>query len=64
VDKVNPVEVQKFISGVDYPCSKQDLIDIARQNGADDDVIQTLQSLDMQHFDSPNDVSQAIGDLE
>ncbi len=59
----NPIQLQKFLSGVDYPARKQDLIDRARQQGADDNVVQTLERLPRDDFNSPNDVSEAFGDL-
>lgn len=61
---VNPIQVQKFLSGVNYPASKQDLIRKARQEGASQDVLSTLEKMPGEHFDSPNDVSQAIGNIE
>ncbi len=32
----NPIDVQKTLSGANYACSKQDLIEHAKSNGADD----------------------------
>ncbi len=61
---VNPIQVQKYLKGVDYPCNKQGLIDRAKQEGADEKVIQTLQAMPMDQFNSPNDVAQAIGKIE
>jgi hypothetical protein len=60
---VNPIQLQKYLSGVDYPARKQELIARARQQGADNNVMQTLESLPRDEFNSPNDVSEAIGDL-
>ncbi len=60
---MNPIQVQKFLGGIDYPCSKQDLVQRAESQGADENVRQTLQSLPMDRFNSPNDVSEAIGRL-
>ena len=34
--KVNPVRVQKFLGGLDYPASKEDLIKRAEREGADE----------------------------
>ena len=62
--KVNPIQVQKFLSGIDYPAKKQDLVDKAQQEGADQEVIDTLQQMPGDNFNSPNDVSQAIGKIE
>jgi hypothetical protein len=60
---VNPIQVQKFLSGIDYPASKEDLVKRAQDQGADDNVVQTLQNLPADRFNSPNDVSEAIGKL-
>ncbi len=60
---MNPIQLQKHLSGVDYPASKQDLVQHAKQRGADQEAIQTLESLPRDRFNSPNDVSEAIGDL-
>jgi hypothetical protein len=57
----SPIQLQKYLGGVDYPLDKDTLIQKARDNGADDDVIQTLQSLPADSFNSPNDVSEAFG---
>lgn len=62
-DSVNPVQVQKFLDGVDYPASKDDLVNTARNEGADDRVIEALDRLPDQQFNSPVDVSQALGDM-
>jgi hypothetical protein len=60
---VNPIQVQKFLKGVDYPTSKNDLVERAKQQGADDTVIETLQRMPSDEFNSPNDVSEAIGKM-
>ncbi len=61
---VNPVQVQKFLSGIDYPCSKDDLIKTARQHGADDNVINTLQKLPNKSYDAPTEVTKQLGKIE
>ena len=57
----SPIELQKYLGGVDYPADKRTLVDTARGNGADDDIVQTLQDLPFDRFNSPNDVSEAFG---
>ncbi len=44
-DRVNPVQVQKFLGGIDYPCSKQDLLNTAKSEGADERVLGLLNKL-------------------
>ncbi len=60
---VNPIQVQKFLKGIDYPADKRTLVERARQEGASDDVLATLERLPDQRFNSPNDVSEQIGKL-
>ncbi len=62
--RVNPVQVQKFLGGIDYPVNKSDLVHYAVEHGADDNVRAVLQQLPNQTFNSPNDVSEAIGRIE
>lgn len=61
---VSPVEVEKFLRGLDFPSGKDGLISKARDNGAPDDVISLLDSLPEQDYHSPIDVSKAIGNLK
>jgi hypothetical protein len=62
--KVNPIQVQKFLKGVDYPVSKQELLKNAQKEGADDNVRSMLEQLPDEKFQTPAEVSQAIGRLE
>jgi len=61
---VNPIQIEKFLKGIDYPARKADLIKRAEQNGADEQVRATLQQLPDQQFDSPADVSKAVGAID
>jgi hypothetical protein len=63
-NNVNPIQVQKFLKGIDYPVKKDDLIKTAKDEGADDNVINTLEQMPMEDFNSPNDVAEAIGKIE
>jgi len=60
---VNPIQVQKFLGGIDYPARKDEIIKRAKKAGADKNVMNTLMSLPRDDFNSPNDISEAIGDL-
>ncbi len=60
---VNPIQVQKFLSGVNYPASKQDLMKTAKSQGADQNVMDTLKKLPDRKYDAPTDVTKEIGKL-
>ena len=61
---VNPIQLEKYLKGVDYPVSKADLLKQAEKNGADEQARSTLEQLPDQSFDSPTDVSKAVGALK
>lgn len=58
---VNPIQIQKFLKGVDYPARKAALLENAKKMGADDNVCASLEKLpDDEEFEAPVDVSQAL----
>lgn len=57
----NPIQIQKFLDGLDYPVSKQDLLKRAQENGADENVMSTLEGLPDHDYTSPVDVSREVG---
>lgn len=61
---VNPVQVQKFLGGMNYPATRDDVMDYARENGADDNIMHTLERLPSTSYETPADISQAIGNID
>jgi hypothetical protein len=61
---VNPIQIQKSLKGVDYPARKEDLLQNAERNGADEDVRAALQLLPDEEYETPADVSQALGKID
>lgn len=57
---VNPVQAQKFLKDIDYPCSKDELLQAAESQGADENVMDTLRRIPMDTFNSPSDVAEGI----
>ncbi len=60
---VNPIQVQKYLKGVNYPASRRDLIETARREGADQNVIATLERIPDRTYDGPTGVAREIGKL-
>jgi hypothetical protein len=56
-------ELEKYLKGVDYPASKDVLLQKARSNGAPDEIIQIIQRLHKDKFNSPIDVTKAFGEI-
>ena len=59
----SPFEVQAFLDGVGYPARQQDLVREAVRHGAPADVRSTLERIPDEEYESPTDVSKAIGRL-
>jgi len=59
-DNPTPIELQKYLGGVDYPATRDDLVRVARQNGAPDDLVAALENADKDSFDGPTAVSSAV----
>lgn len=62
--KVNPIELQKHLKGVDYPVDKETLIKHAEQNGADKEALSVLKQLPDDEYETPAAVNKAVGDVE
>jgi hypothetical protein len=54
------IHVQKFLAGVDYPADRDRLVAHARDHGADDDVLRSLEAIDDRSYEDPTDVSEAV----
>jgi hypothetical protein len=59
----NPIQVQKFLGGVDYPTEKASLVKHAKDKGADEDVLHALDKIGDKTYHGPNDVSEEMGKL-
>jgi Protein of unknown function (DUF2795) len=58
---VNPIEVQKHLSGVDYPAGKDEIVATAESNDAPQEIIEALQAIEGDQFEGPDDVMGALG---
>lgn len=59
----SPIEVQKYLKGVDYPATKKDLVEKARSNGAGKEILSLIEDLKEDEFANPAEVSKGIGHL-
>lgn len=63
-DAPSPIEIQKHLSGIDYPVTRDELVSSAQSQGADDSVLDALRALPEGEYDSPTAVSSAVSDLD
>jgi hypothetical protein len=50
---LTPFRIQKFLGGLRYPAQKAQVLERARQRGADEQVMGALHRLPDQPYDSP-----------
>jgi hypothetical protein len=61
-DKPSPIDLQKSLGGVDYPATKDQLIEHAKSKGGDSSIIEQLQQIPDREYDGPNAVSKAFSE--
>jgi hypothetical protein len=57
---VSPIEIQKALKGMDYPATKEQILEHAK--GGDKDVLDALQKIDDREYEGPSGVSAAVFD--
>ena len=62
--KSSPITVEKYLKGMDYPAGKEDLIDHAEEMEAPDEVIELLNKLPDESFETAADVTKAMGTVQ
>ena len=61
--KVNPIQLQKYLKGISYPARQKDIIETARRNKADENIIDTLDQLPDREYKNPAEISKEIGKM-
>ena len=54
-------DIERSLKGMNYPASKRDLVQQAKSNNASREVVQAIQNLPENKFNSPTDVAKAWG---
>ena len=57
---VSPIDIQKALKGMDYPATKEQILEHAK--GGDRDVLDALQKIDDREYEGPSGVSAAVFD--
>ncbi|TNH23724.1 DUF2795 domain-containing protein [Micromonospora orduensis] len=60
---VTGVQLQEYLAGLDYPVSREDLVRWGQENGASTAMLQMLQALPAEQFESPMELSEALKTL-
>ncbi|MEA2282701.1 MAG: hypothetical protein QOK21_3308 [Solirubrobacteraceae bacterium] len=57
---VNPIELQKYLKGADYPADKGELAQLAESNGAPSEIVDAIRSASQESFDGPSGVQKSL----
>ncbi|MFS4504748.1 DUF2795 domain-containing protein [Clavibacter sp. Sh2141] len=60
---INPIELQKHLSGLDYPASKDAIVKKAEESGADSDALDALKKIEDKEYDAPTAINSAVSDV-
>jgi len=58
---ITPIDLQRYLRGIVYPATKQNLVSHAEENGADKGILEFMERLPDREYKSPADLSQAAG---
>jgi hypothetical protein len=59
----SPAKVEKYLAGVDYPASKEELVEAAKRHHAPEEILRVIESLPGERFDAPTAVARAYGEV-
>lgn len=59
----NPLQLERYVSGLDFPASRDDLVRQATEQGAEEQVVETLRKLPATEYTGPESVSSALSEI-
>jgi hypothetical protein len=60
----SPANVATYLKGIDYPASKDQLMEHAQKNGAESAVLDVLGNMPEQEYDNMADVMKGYGEVK
>jgi len=57
---MNPIEIQKYLRGIEYPISRDKIISQAEASGAPEDILGWIKKLPPRDYRSPIDVTKEL----
>jgi len=64
MSNINSLQIQKFLTGIDYPTTKEELVEYALDQGADEDILATLRQLSEDIFYSPTEINSSLNAMK
>ena len=57
----NPIELHRALKGLDYPATREQLVNKAREAGAGDEITRALEQIPDREYENPAQLSEAVG---
>ncbi|MBV7696438.1 DUF2795 domain-containing protein [Streptomyces sp. TRM70350] len=57
---ISPPDLQKALSGAEYPADREQLVKVARKNHAPKEVTERIEHLGKKKYENPAEVSKAV----
>lgn len=57
---LSPADVHKYLEGLNFPASKEEVVATAESNGAPQALVEQIRALGPEQFSSPDDVVSAL----
>jgi hypothetical protein len=63
LQNLNPSDAQKYLKGINFPASKQQVTSTLQTNGAPNEIVQKVESAAKNQFSDQGDVMSTLGGL-
>lgn len=60
----SPIDVSRHLKGIDFPAEKGDLVEHAKGNGAPSEVVQAIEAMPEQSYETMADVMKGFKQAE
>ncbi len=61
--QLNPMKLQEYLEGMDYPMNRDDIVLRITNSGAPDDIKKAVMDLPPGTYYSPSEISEAAGEI-
>ena len=63
-EKVSAAQLQMYLKGIDYPASKHEIVQTARNNSAPENVMSFLNKLPERQYRAPTEVEEEFSKMK
>ncbi|MEC9483647.1 MAG: DUF2795 domain-containing protein [Halomonas sp.] len=60
----SPANITHYLKGVDFPADRDDLVQCAEDNDAEEEVLEVIRALPDERYESMADVTKGVGQVE